>query len=142
MAAGTCIIIGGDYRIDQGGAAFRATGEMEAVLIYSPRVAAGSQTGNSIIDGGGFQHNRVDVIVPGVGLNIDNPIRNLDPCSGIRDAGVAQIQLEGTAAPTTGTWPLGSIVWNTSPSAGGNAGWINVVAGTPGTWKTFGTIAA
>jgi hypothetical protein len=45
------------------------------------------------------------------------------------------------AAPTTGTWKRGDIVWNTEPSAGGTAGWICTTAGTPGTWKTFGDIA-
>lgn len=141
MGFGTCIIIGGDYRIDGGGAVFRALGPMDTVFIYSPRVAAGSQAGNSVIDGGNFTHKRVDVIVPGLGVNIDTPIRNLPPIPGLRDVGAAQIQTTGTAAPTTDTWPLGAIVWNTAPTAGGNAGWINIAAGTPGTWKTFGTIA-
>lgn len=141
MESGTCIIIGGDYRIDGGGAAFHALGPMDAVYIYSPRVAAGSPAGNSIIDGGSFVHKRVDVLVPGVGVNIDTPIRNLPPVPGFRDVGAAQIQTTGTAAPITDTWPQGSIVWNTTPTAGGNAGWICVTAGTPGTWRTFGTIA-
>lgn len=46
------------------------------------------------------------------------------------------------AAPLTGTWPLGWIRWNSSPVAGGKIGWICVMAGTPGTWKAFGTIDA
>jgi hypothetical protein len=45
-----------------------------------------------------------------------------------------------TAAPTTGAWARGDVVWNRSPSAGGFAGWICVTAGTPGTWKSFGAI--
>jgi hypothetical protein len=47
-----------------------------------------------------------------------------------------------TAAPTTGEWARGDIVYNRSPSAGGNVGWICVTAGTPGTWKAFGSIAS
>lgn len=47
----------------------------------------------------------------------------------------------GTAAPTAGTWNKGDVVWNISPSAGGTIGWVCTTAGTPGTWKTFGTIA-
>lgn len=47
-----------------------------------------------------------------------------------------------TAAPTTGTWQRGDIVWNILPSAGGYVGWICTTAGTPGTWKTFGAITA
>lgn len=34
----------------------------------------------------------------------------------------------------------GDIIFNTSPSAGGNVGWVCVTAGNPGTWKSFGTI--
>jgi hypothetical protein len=51
-------------------------------------------------------------------------------------------QTYGTAAPTTGANVVGNIVWNTAPTAGGNIGWVCVTAGTPGTWKTFGAIAA
>jgi hypothetical protein len=50
-------------------------------------------------------------------------------------------QFEVSAAPTTGTWARGDILWNVTASAGGFAGWICVTAGTPGTWKTFGAIS-
>mgnify|MGYP001351527838 CR=1 FL=1 len=50
--------------------------------------------------------------------------------------------LYGTAAPTTGTWARGDIVYNSAPSATGFAGWVCVTAGTPGTWKGFGVIEA
>lgn len=48
----------------------------------------------------------------------------------------------GTAAPTSGTWARGDVFYNTSPTAGGTIGWVCTVAGTPGTWKTFGAITA
>lgn len=48
----------------------------------------------------------------------------------------------GTAAPTSGTWYRGDIIWDITPSAGGTIGWVCTTAGTPGTWKTFGTIAS
>jgi hypothetical protein len=51
-----------------------------------------------------------------------------------------------SAAPTTGTWPVGAIAWNSAPTAGGGGspfiGWVCVTAGTPGTWKTFGAVTA
>lgn len=46
----------------------------------------------------------------------------------------------GTASPTSGTWSVGDIRWNTSPTAGGYVGWVCTASGTPGTWKGFGTI--
>lgn len=47
----------------------------------------------------------------------------------------------GSAVPTTGTWGLGSIIWNSAPVAGENIGWVCTVAGTPGTWVAFGSIS-
>lgn len=46
-----------------------------------------------------------------------------------------------SAVPTTGTWSQGDLIWNSLPSAGGAIGWVCVVAGTPGTWKPFGSIS-
>lgn len=48
----------------------------------------------------------------------------------------------GTAAPSSGTWPQGAKVYSKYPSAGGYLGWVCVVGGTPGTWKTFGPVTA
>lgn len=50
-------------------------------------------------------------------------------------------QTAANSAPTTGSYERGHVVWNTSPAAGGFAGWICVAGGTPGTWKTFGVIS-
>jgi len=47
-----------------------------------------------------------------------------------------------SAAPSSGPWRQGDIVYNSAPSAGGTVGWVCVTGGTPGTWKTFGTITA
>jgi hypothetical protein len=44
------------------------------------------------------------------------------------------------AAPTTGTWNIGSIVFNGSPTTGQPIGWMCTVAGTPGTWKAMGNL--
>jgi len=50
---------------------------------------------------------------------------------------------QGSGAPTVGTNKAGSIVYNTAPTANGDTvGWICTVAGTPGTWKAFGSVAA
>jgi hypothetical protein len=47
-----------------------------------------------------------------------------------------------SAAPTSGTWERGNKVYAASPNAGGTVGWVCTTAGAPGTWKTFGAIAA
>jgi hypothetical protein len=51
-------------------------------------------------------------------------------------------QVGGIAAPTTGDWVRGDIVFSHAPVAGGSVGWVCTVSGTPGTWKTFGAISA
>jgi polygalacturonase len=48
----------------------------------------------------------------------------------------------GTSAPSAGTFRVGDRVWGTATAAGGTMGWVCTTAGTPGTWKTFGAIAA
>jgi len=48
----------------------------------------------------------------------------------------------GTAAPVAGTWTLGWIRWNTTPTLGENMGWVCTTAGTPGVWASFGFISA
>lgn len=47
----------------------------------------------------------------------------------------------GTAAPTTGKWRKGAIVWNTNPASAAYIGWVCTTGGIPGTWKAFGLIA-
>jgi hypothetical protein len=42
-------------------------------------------------------------------------------------------QYEGTAAPTTGSYRKGAVVWNSDPDAGEAAGWMCAGSGTMGT---------
>lgn len=44
------------------------------------------------------------------------------------------------AIPTTGTYAVGSIIYNSAPTAGQPPGWICTVAGTPGTWKAMANL--
>ncbi len=48
----------------------------------------------------------------------------------------------GTAAPTAGSWEIGDIIYNSTPTAGGYVGWVCIATGSPGTWKGFGAIQA
>ncbi len=47
-----------------------------------------------------------------------------------------------TAAPTTGTWPLGMTVLNSAPAGAAAPGWVCVTAGTPGVWKAMAPLSA
>lgn len=55
--------------------------------------------------------------------------------------GSIQARGTGSAAPTSGQWAKGDIIWNSSPISGGTAGFICVSGGSPGTWKNWGTIS-
>lgn len=48
----------------------------------------------------------------------------------------------GAAAPTTGMYARGDLVYNTLPLPGGCIGWVCTTGGSPGTWKAFGMIEA
>lgn len=47
-----------------------------------------------------------------------------------------------SSVPASGTYKVGDIIFNSAPAASGFIGWVCVTAGTPGTWKTFGSISA
>jgi hypothetical protein len=44
------------------------------------------------------------------------------------------------AAPAAGTWNVGDLVFAVPPTAGKVWGWICTEAGSPGTWKSMGTL--
>ena len=71
--------------------------------------------------------------------NITTPINN-----NIYSRSYINTKLIGyrSTAPEGGTWNTGDILYNTAPTAGGSLGWVCTTGGTPGTWKTFGTISA
>lgn len=50
-------------------------------------------------------------------------------------------QSVASAIPTTGVWDKGNIIWNSNPTTGSTIGWVCVTSGTPGIWKTFGSIS-
>ena len=50
--------------------------------------------------------------------------------------------IKSSSIPTSGIWERGTIVYNTNPAAAGTIGWVCTARGTPGTWKTFGSITA
>lgn len=51
-------------------------------------------------------------------------------------------QTNGTAAPTSGEYARGDLIWNISAAGSGKAGWICTTAGTAGSTAVFKTFAA
>jgi parallel beta-helix repeat protein len=52
----------------------------------------------------------------------------------------AIVEIQGNAAPTTGTWAVGDAVWQNVPVVGQPKGWRCTVAGTAGTWVSEGNL--
>lgn len=46
----------------------------------------------------------------------------------------------GDNVPTSGSYQMGDIVWNSRPKPNAPIGWVCIVGGAPGQWKSFGTI--
>jgi hypothetical protein len=73
-------------------------------------------------------------------VNVNNP----DPRAALHVNGSIKfndkLHLHDRAAPTTGTFNVGDIVWNSSPQPGKFVGWVCVREGSPGLWHGFGRL--
>jgi hypothetical protein len=83
--------------------------------------------GNYYLTQSGSSADRKLILTGGTGLNLETTELGLDN---------KDIKY-GSAAPTTGTYTAGDIVFDSSPTAGSYVGWICVTGGSPGTWKRF-----
>lgn len=72
-------------------------------------------------------------------VGVTNYVSQLNPA--YAQSGVNSI-IYGSAIPTNGTYNVGDIILFKTPTAGGSIGAVCVTAGSPGTWKTFGTISS
>lgn len=72
-------------------------------------------------------------------ITVDTNVRK-PPHSVINTKNGVNIVTNAPAPPTSGDWTWGDIVYNNNPYAGSPLGWICVNPGTPGTWKSIGTI--
>lgn len=114
------------------------------------RVGGGSSSRNYFLNNRFYQSSdsyAENGIVELSGANATFAYRNTflglnRPYTIVGAASVMKLEDDGTAAPTTGYWNTGDIVWNRLPSAGGAPGWVCVVSGAPGTWKAMPNLAA
>lgn len=94
----------------------------------------------NIVLGNRENTNKTVRIYGNVSVNVTNP----DPSVALTVAGPISVdgkkQASGSAAPQSGHWNQGDIVWNSNPQEFGYVGWICLVSGTPGIWKPFGYI--
>ena len=108
------------------------------VQMYPNLLAAASQT---MPDDGIIPHYEF-LTLPSASLPLTgSEVMAVEQGSVVSQVPIRDILVRAAAAPTTGTWALGDIVWNSAPAGSGTIGWVCTAAGTPGTWKTFGAIS-
>jgi hypothetical protein len=75
-----------------------------------------------------------------MGINVNNP----DPRTALHVNGAIKfnnnVHLSDTEAPTSGTYTVGDIVWNSNPQPGRFVGWVCTREGGPGLWSGFGRL--
>ncbi len=110
--------------------------DLEIVTDNTPRIALFAN-GNIIIG----TNVESKVTVQGkLGINVKNPDCDIVTTGPVKFQG--KKQEVGEAAPSSGAYKLGDIVWNSNPKPTGYVGWICTRDGTPGEWKPFGQISA
>lgn len=141
----TCeeILLDGNYIEDTGGSPLMRY----AVYVQNSQPQAALRLKNNIGRNAIDQGIRFQAATPALLENDNNVWQGaLGPTLAMPVTPVTQGRVRGVysgnAAPTTGTYVIGDIVYDESPTAGGTLGWVCTAGGAPGTWKTFGAISA
>ena len=112
------------------------TTDLEVVTDNTARITI-SSTGKVTI---GSDRESKTNIKGKLGVNVENPTADIETAGPVSFEG-KRFEV-GAGAPTSGSYRLGDIVWNTQPRPTGYVGWICVKEGNPGIWKTFGPISS
>lgn len=75
----------------------------------------------------------------GVGITQIDPEVQVDIAGAIKFAG--RKFLVSQDIPNSGSYSQGDTIWNANPTPGNIMGWVCVKSGTPGVWKSFGSIS-
>ena len=113
-----------------------STSELQVITDNTPRITI-SPYGHVTIGQQSNSDTKVSVFGK-VGFGVSNPSSNFEVAGPIKFEGKKFGR--GSAAPATGLWSKGDIIWNNEPVPSGWIGWICVREGTPGEWKPFGHI--
>lgn len=115
-----------------------ASHNLEIITDNTPRITV-EATGNIILGNTSAGLSKVTVMGT-LGINVNNP----DPRAVFHANGAIKfnnkLHLSDTAAPTSGTYNVGDIVWNTNPQPGKFVGWVCTREGSPGLWSGFGRL--
>jgi len=71
-------------------------------------------------------------------VNMPDPEVDLHVAGAIKFNG--KLQKYAAAFPTSGSFNIGDIIWNTEPKVNSFVGWVCIQSGDPGIWSPFGKI--
>jgi len=140
-----------------GGTAMIITGFTEKLTVVDALTGTFDDTSRYYVNyaSGTYGVNGLTISGSGNGLRASSRTGNYGEIAVSRFTGIAELSVKSdvtgtstrilgarTSVPTSGTYKLGDIYFNTTPGASGYIGWVCIAAGTPGTWKTFGPISA
>tara|TARA_B110000503_G_C7128683_1_gene405843 strand:+ start:1240 stop:1659 length:420 start_codon:yes stop_codon:yes gene_type:complete len=118
--------------------------ELGNALLSINRVAGDDNSSRLVIDGGGslrVQGTSDTVFEGGVGIGVSSVTNGIS----LETNGPVKFQGKtftvGNSIPNTGFYNIGDIVWNDTPKPESNLGWVCIRTGTPGDWRSFGSIS-
>ena len=113
-------------------------------LLSINAIAGDDTTSRLVIDGGGVLkvQGTTDTVFEGsVGIGVSAVTNGIS----LETNGPVRFQNKkmevGNGIPTIGLFNQRDIVWPDAPAPCGNLGWICIRTGTPGEWRSFGTIS-
>lgn len=108
---------------------------------YSGAVPNGSVSAASILDGSVSNTKILDSSVSRNKISFSAIDANRITSDAVEKRLVFnKIRETRSSTPTIGTYQIGDLVWNSSPTPGNYVGWICTASGTPGVWHAFGLI--
>ena len=110
------------------------TDTLDIVTDNTPRISITAYGDITI----GSNDNNKTKIQGKLGINVNKPSEDIETSGPVKFQG--KKFENGTEVPVSGSYNIGDIVWNQSPTPSGFVGWICMRAGTPGEWKAFGQI--
>ena len=131
-------IIAGTKDATRGSIGTFGSHDLEIVTDNVARIQVGSN-GNILL--GNRNSSPIQVSVHGklaVKVNTPDPEVDLHVNGAVKFNG--KLQKYDNAAPSSGEFNKGDIIWNSEPSVGSYVGWICTKSGNPGDWEPFGKI--
>jgi hypothetical protein len=130
------IIIDGNSSNGYGKIGTYSTKGLELVTDDSARITI-TETGNILL-GQEFKDSTVIRAYGKIGVNVKNPSEQFEVAGNIKFGN--RLFTNSPTPPSSGSYQVGDIVWNSIPRPGTYVGWVCIGNGSPGRWSGFGMI--